>query len=97
MIPNGPSTKRSCEARKMLIREDQLAYIQKEKDEKTFNSTKVQSAKNDEALNGLEASLHFLRSAKPDERSELTRQYAVTITELEKVVAYFRVYVMGDT
>ena len=76
----------------MLIREDQL----KEKDEETFNSVKVQSIKNDEALNGLEASLHFLRSAKPDERSELTRRYAVTITEFEKVIAYFKVYVRGD-
>jgi len=72
-----------AEARKMLIKEKQLAYTQKNRDE--------------EALNGLEASLHFLRSAKPDERSELTRQYAITITELEKVVAYFRVYVAGDT
>lgn len=82
------------EARKMLIREDQLTRIQK--DEKIFNRIKVQSEKNDEALNGLEASLHFLRSAKPDERSELTRRHAVTITELEKVVAYFKVYVTGD-
>ena len=88
--------KEVAEARKLLIREDQLAYIQKEKDEKTFNSIKAQSAKNNEALNGLEASLHFLRSAKPDERGELTRRYAVTITEFEKVVAYFRVYVTGD-
>ncbi len=66
-----------------------------EKDEKTFNSIKVQNAKNNEALNGLEASLYFLRSAKPDERSELTRRYAVTIAEFEKVIAYFRVYVTG--
>ena len=84
-----------AEARKMLIREDQLAYIQIKGDEKTFDSIKAQSAKNNEVLNGLEASLHFLRSAKPDERSELTRRYAVTITEFEKVVAYFRVYVTG--
>jgi hypothetical protein len=66
------------------------------KDEKTFNRIKVQSTKNDETLNGLEASLRFLRSAKPDERGELTRRYAVAITELEKVVAYFKVYVTGD-
>lgn len=55
-----------------------------------------QEEKNEEALNGLEASLHFLRSAKPDERSELARRYAVTITEFEKVVAYFKVMVIGD-
>lgn len=68
---------------------------QTEKDEETFSSIKVQSAKNEEALNGLEASLYFLRDAKPEERSELARRYAVTITEFEKVVAYFRVYVTG--
>lgn len=56
----------------------------------------AQQQKNKEALNGLEASLHFLRSAKPDERSELTRRYAITITDFEKVVAYFKVYVTGD-
>jgi hypothetical protein len=74
-----------AEARGMVMR-----------DEETFIRIKVQSTKNDGALNGLEASLHFLRSAKPDERGELTRRYAVTITELEKVVAYFKVYVTGD-
>ena len=47
-------------------------------------------------LNGLEASLRFLRSVKPDERGELTRLFAVTITELEKVVACFRVYMMEN-
>ncbi len=70
------------EAHEILEEERRLAYAQKEKDE--------------EALNGLEASLCYLRSAKPDERSELTRRYAVTITDFEKVVAYFRVYVTGD-
>jgi hypothetical protein len=70
---------------------------QTEKDEVPIDGIIAQNAKNDEALNGLEASLYFLRSAKPDdERKELTRRYAVTITELEKVVAYFRVYVTGN-
>ncbi len=55
----------------------------------------IQHQKNEEALNGLEASLYFLRSAKPDNRSEWARRYAVTIIEFEKVVAYFKVYVTG--
>lgn len=38
--------------------------------------------------------LSALRAAKPNDRSELDRRYAVTITELEKVVAYFSVYCM---
>ena len=85
-----------AEARKMLIREDQLAYIQIEGDEKIFNSIKAQSAKNNEVLNGLEASLRFLRSAKPDERSELARRYAVAITEYEKSLAFFKFYVVDQ-
>ncbi len=47
-------------------------------------------------LNGLEASLRFLRSVKPDERGELARLFDVTITDLEKVVACFRVYMMEN-
>lgn len=39
--------------------------------------------------------LKQLAKAKPDERSELARRYAVTITELEKVVAYYSVFVLN--
>jgi hypothetical protein len=48
------------------------------------------------ARKDLEKALKSLRSAKPDERGELARRYAVTITEFEKVIAYFIVFVMGD-
>jgi hypothetical protein len=41
----------------------------------------------------LKEALAEMREAKPEERSELARRYAVAITELEKVVAYFVVYV----
>jgi hypothetical protein len=37
---------------------------------------------------------NMLRHIKPQERSELARHYAVTITELEKVLAYFKVYIV---
>lgn len=43
-----------------------------------------------EALKGV---LATLRAAKPEDRSELDRRYAVTITELEKVFAYFNTYI----
>lgn len=56
-----------------------------------------QDEKDIEVLKILNANLNFLREAKPYERSELARRYTVTITELEKVIAYFRVYVTGDT
>lgn len=34
-----------------------------------------------------------LKEAKPTERSERARRYAVTITEFEKVMGYFRLFV----
>jgi len=46
-----------------------------------------------EQLQLLEKALESLRNAKPEDRSEISRRYAVTITEMEKVVAYFKVYV----
>jgi len=40
--------------------------------------------------------LEEMRKSKPAERSEEARRYAVTITELEKVYAYFKVYVVNN-
>jgi hypothetical protein len=39
--------------------------------------------------------LQDFRESKPEERSEISRRYAVTITELEKVYAYFREYIVS--
>lgn len=49
-------------------------------------------------LDKLEAALLELRKTKellPD-RSETTRRYAVTITELEKVIGYFETWVVRE-
>lgn len=35
-----------------------------------------------------------LEQAKPNERSELARRYAVAITEYQKVIGYFYTFVM---
>lgn len=43
-------------------------------------------------LSGLQQTLATLRANKPDDRSEKDRAYAVTATEMEKVVAYFKEY-----
>ncbi|MCP4083226.1 MAG: hypothetical protein GY743_23640 [Planctomycetaceae bacterium] len=40
--------------------------------------------------------LSALRNNKPAERCEKARRYAVTITEMEKVLSYFTVYVLGN-
>jgi hypothetical protein len=47
---------------------------------------------NQQILGILRDALAELRNAKPKERNELARRYAVTITMLEKVIAYFQVY-----
>jgi hypothetical protein len=43
----------------------------------------------------LQEALDALRENKPEERSEEARRYAVTITEMEKVLAYFAVFVVN--
>lgn len=37
--------------------------------------------------------LEELREAKPNDRSDKDRRYAILITELEKLIAYYYVYV----
>jgi hypothetical protein len=39
--------------------------------------------------------LKALRAAKPEDRNEVARRYAITITEMEKLAAYFKVCVIG--
>jgi hypothetical protein len=46
-------------------------------------------------LRDLQVCIIDLRKNKPEERNEVARRYAVTITELEKVAAYFEVYVVN--
>ena len=43
----------------------------------------------------LDDALRALKGNKPQERSEDARAWAVTITELEKVIAYFEKYVVN--
>lgn len=40
--------------------------------------------------------LRILRDNKPVDRNERARRYAVTITELEKVWAYFHTWIIAD-
>lgn len=48
-------------------------------------------------LSVLMDALAKLREAKPSERSEKSERYAVTITEMEKVVAYFKTWVVDGS
>ena len=56
----------------------------------------AQEEKNKEILRGMEAMLQRLRDAKPGERNELARRYAVAITEYEKSLAFFKFYVVDQ-
>jgi hypothetical protein len=49
---------------------------------------------NNPALTALKEALAELREQKPKEQGEEARRYAVTITELEKVIAYFYTFVV---
>jgi len=51
-------------------------------------------SKAENCLRLLQEALEALQAAKPEERSEASRHYAVAITELEKVIAYFTTYVV---
>ena len=42
----------------------------------------------------LRETMGAMRAAKPQERNELARRYAVAITELEKPMAYHDVYIV---
>ena len=44
----------------------------------------------------LKDALAALKEGKPNDRGEKDRAYAVTITEMEKIVAYFYLFVMTD-
>jgi len=45
-------------------------------------------------LDEMEALLLDLQNYRPLEKSDVSRAYAVTITEFEKVIAYFEKYVV---
>lgn len=48
----------------------------------------------EEVLNKMLETLEALRKIKPEERSEQARRIQVTITEYEKTMSYFKVFVV---
>jgi hypothetical protein len=46
------------------------------------------------AFDLLESALESLQSEKPNDRSEVDRRYAIIITDLEKVLAYYKTYIV---
>lgn len=62
----------------------------------TIDLERSQSLKNTQGIKSLRDTLAILKKHKPDDRSELDRRYAVTITELEKTLAYFYTFVVSN-
>jgi len=70
-----------------------IACIASRKDSKMDDKTQVKIARVGLISQGFDDFLKLLRENKPDERNEEARRFAVTITELEKVYAYFDKYI----
>lgn len=49
----------------------------------------------EQVLKDMQEVLEALRAIKPEDRSEQARRIQVTITEYEKVIAYYMAYVLG--
>lgn len=48
-----------------------------------------------QAANAIMDAIKAVKATKPQDRSEKDRAYAVTVTELEKALAYFVCYVIN--
>lgn len=60
----------------------------------TLRSITMLKEGNQEVYAKLFDALQSLRTNKPGNKSEFDRRYAVTITDMEKVLSYFQVYVV---
>ncbi len=82
---------------KMTVSEDIRNVLSnaENKDDRKVDVTEYVTKLDDQSvLWQLQTTLSELRSARPDERSEKSRRYAITITEMEKVLAYFKTFVV---
>jgi hypothetical protein len=76
--------------------EAQKDKAQREADAEAFMKAKPGTIEGDDvtAVSAIEKALQTMRDRKPNDRSEKDRRYAVAITEQEKVLAYFREWVI---
>lgn len=85
MIRRENAEKEGIEIQRILDKRKE--YNESEKvDPDNFNDSRI--------FQELQQVLEKLRNYKPNERSEKSRRYAVTITEMEKVLSYFKVMVV---
>lgn len=55
---------------------------------------KTSNYRDEKTLGELQGALRALRQANPNNNSEISKCYDVTILEMEKTVAYFKVWVV---
>lgn len=77
-----------------LVKSD--TWIDEIEEGRTVNPEGNQHDKDISCYELIRKALKEMRESKPDERSEKARRYAVSITEMEKVLAYFHDYVVND-
>lgn len=61
-----------------------------------LNGEETQNRKDQEALGILKCALAQLKFSKPNDKSPLDRNYAVAITDMEKLLAYFKEYIKNS-
>lgn len=70
--------------------------VMKETIEKHFMESSNLKRQQEAMLISLESTLRMLKRNRPNDRSELDRRWAITITDFEKVMAYFKTYVVEE-
>jgi hypothetical protein len=76
------------------MNQEWIKKITKQAEQSEANDTPNESSYEEAALDYMKKTLQVMRQAKPEIRSERARRYAVAITEMEKLFAYFKVYIV---
>jgi len=64
--------------------------------EERFKESDASKQAREGILISLESSLRMLKCNRPNDRSEIDRRYAILITDFEKVIAYFKTYIVDE-
>ncbi len=64
--------------------------------EERFKESDASKQAREGMLISLESSLRMIKRNRPNDRSEIDRRYAILITDFEKVMAYFKTYIVDE-
>lgn len=68
----------------------------KETIEKVIKENTVLRQDREGVLISLESTLRMIKRNRPNDRSEIDRRYAIVVTDFEKVMAYFKTYILDE-